>query len=144
MFDDPSPVVEPENIDPRVIVISRPVLEAVKNDIVTLGDSPLDLNSLAGPLARHALEIGDEAVLSRRDVRIVLNIVFTDVSLDGLVRPALVEHHQVEGDHIRLVAFQVLHRDPLPEQTNDGSWHGNRTRRFPRAGIFSRRWGCVR
>jgi len=112
VFDDLSPVVEPEDVDPRIIVISRPVLEAVKNDILTLGDHPLDLDPLAGPLARHPLEITDKTVLARRDVRIVLNIVVADIQLDRLFRLALVEHHQVEGDHIRLVAFQNLHRDP--------------------------------
>ena len=76
----------------RVVMIARPVLEAVKNDILTLGDSPLHLDPLTGPLARHSLEISDEAFLPRRDVRIVLNIVFTDIVLNGLIRFALVEH----------------------------------------------------
>jgi hypothetical protein len=34
MFDDLSFVVEPKDIDPRVVVISWPVLEAVKDDIL--------------------------------------------------------------------------------------------------------------
>lgn len=70
MFNDPSLIVEPD-VNSRLIMISGPVLEAMKNDIVLLCRS--------------------------------------DKAIDGLGGSARVEHQFVEGDHIRLVALQIMH-----------------------------------
>lgn len=113
MLNDLPLIVEPENIDSRVIVVSGPVLGAMKNDILVLCHDPLYLDSFARPFASHALEIVNEALLSGFHMRIVLDVLVPSEARDGLGGPACVEHQFVEGDHIRLVAFQIMH-DTLP------------------------------
>ena len=109
MLDDLAVVVEPEDVDAGIVVIARPVLEAVEHDEVTLGDGSLYLYPFARPLARHALEVVDEALLARGDMRVVLDIFAPNKALYGTPWIAVVEHLLVEGDHIRLVALQVGH-----------------------------------
>ncbi len=58
--------------------------------------APLELDALAGVLARHPLEVLDEGVLPVADVRVVLDVPVPDVALDRFSRTALVEHQVVE------------------------------------------------
>jgi hypothetical protein len=75
------------------------------------------MDALAGVIARHALEVLNEALLAVRDGGVVLDICLADVSLDRLPRPGLVEHQIVEGDRALLVLLQpVGHIDVLPQR----------------------------
>lgn len=75
VLDELATAVEPEDVDPGIIVAARPVLEAVQDDEIALGDHPLDVHALAGIRSCHSLEIGDEALRTGRHVRVVLDIV---------------------------------------------------------------------
>src|SRR5688500_16854765 len=60
VLDDLAVLIESENIDPRPVAVAWPVLEAVKDNVVALGNHPAELHPLAGVLSCHALEIRDE------------------------------------------------------------------------------------
>jgi hypothetical protein len=96
MLDDPSIVVQPEDVDPSPIAISGPVLIAVQDDVRALSQRAAKLDPLTGVLARHSFEVFDERVLSVCDYRIMLRVRGPHVSLDGLPWTALVEHQIVK------------------------------------------------
>src|SRR5207253_4585204 len=48
VLDDLPVVIEAEDVDARPIAISRPLLVAVQDDVVALGDHSLELHLLAG------------------------------------------------------------------------------------------------
>ena len=83
MLNDLAAAVEPEDVHGSLIVVAWPVLETVQHDQVAFGDRPLHLDPLAGPFARHPLEIIDEAVLAGRDMRVVLDVLVAGIALDG-------------------------------------------------------------
>jgi hypothetical protein len=75
------------------------------------------MDALAGIIARHSLEVLNEALLAVPDGGVVLDICLADVLLDRLPRPALVEHQIVEGDRALLVLLQPIgHIDVLPQR----------------------------
>jgi hypothetical protein len=55
VFDDLAVVVEPEDVDTRIVVVARPVLVAVENHVVVLGDGAFHVDPLAGVFAGHTL-----------------------------------------------------------------------------------------
>src|SRR5262245_5974319 len=69
----------------------------------------LDLHMLAWPFASHSLEIIDETALSSWHMWIVLDIVGTGITVDSFSWLAVVEHHLVEGDHVRLPLLDLVH-----------------------------------
>ena len=90
-------------------MIARPLLSAVKDNIVALRNHSLELDVFARVAAGRFFEIGYEPFLAVCNTRIVLNVVVPDVSFDGLARSALIEHDVVKGDHVPLVTFQIGH-----------------------------------
>ena len=100
-------VVEVEDVDAGVLLVTGPGLEAVQDDAVALGESPLELDPLAGIADCHPLEVVLEGLLAVPDVRIVLDVVVARVLRDGFCGPALVEHEVVEGRDVGLVAVRV-------------------------------------
>jgi len=122
VFNDFAFVIQSEDVNPGVVVVAWPVLEAVKNNKLTLGNGSLDLDAFAWPLAGHSLEISDETVLSRRNVWIMLSVDVADITFDGLEWSTLIEHELVKSDYIFLVAFQSVLQKSLPQrsQSRDG------------------------
>src|SRR5439155_19851948 len=57
VLDDPSLVVEAEDVDARPIPVAGPLLIAVGDDVVALGDHAFELVLLAWVLASHSLEV---------------------------------------------------------------------------------------
>ncbi|SRR5216684_9218785 len=90
MLDDLSVVVESEDLYPGPIVVARPLPKAVRHSIVALRDDPLEGNSLAWILSRHAFKIIDEGLLAVRHGRIVLSVSAAGAFRDGLSGLALV------------------------------------------------------
>ena len=46
MLDDLAVVVQAEDVDPGPVAVTRPLLVAVENDVVALGDGPLEVDAL--------------------------------------------------------------------------------------------------
>jgi hypothetical protein len=44
MLHDPANLVQAEDVNPGVVVVSRPVLEAMENDVVVFAENPLGLD----------------------------------------------------------------------------------------------------
>ena len=86
MLNDLSFVIQPEDVNPRPVAVVRPVLIAVQDDEVAVGQDATELHALAGILARHPLEVFDEGVLAVRDNRIVLGVRRTHVTAHGFSR----------------------------------------------------------
>ena len=109
MLDDPAIVVDTKDVDARPFAVrtARPLLTAMQHDELAFGDDALEVHALAGVLARHAFEVGDEGLLAIGDGRVVLNVARAGVALDGVPRPALVEHQVVESHDVGLVAFEI-------------------------------------
>lgn len=116
MFDDLPGRCEPEDVDAGVVMVARPMLQAMQDDKVALGDHTMDCHVLARPFTGHALEICDEPVDAVRHMRIVLDIDVADITLDRLAGATLVEHQFIEGDDVGLVAMGVGN-DILPGTT---------------------------
>ena len=108
MFDNLPVLVEPENVDPGVILITGPLLKTVQHNVVSLGDHPFEVNAFAGVLGSHSLEVGNEGFLAIAPMRIVLDIPIAHVLLDGFPRLALVKHQGIEALGIFLVFFQAI------------------------------------
>ncbi len=103
MFDDLPILVEPENVDPRIILITGPLLKTVQNYVVSLGDHTFEVNAFAGVLGSHPLEVGDECFLTIAHVRIVLDVDIADIFLDGFAGSAFVKHQGIEALGILLI-----------------------------------------
>lgn len=67
MLDDPAVVIEAEDVDAGPVPVAGPLLPAVENDVVSLGNHAFEVNPLAWILARQALELLDERVLAVGD-----------------------------------------------------------------------------
>jgi hypothetical protein len=67
-------LVEPEDVDPGVVMVTRPDLVAVQHDVVALGQGALDLDALAGVLRGHSLEVVNEGLLAVANMRVVLSV----------------------------------------------------------------------
>src|SRR5262245_15552155 len=74
VFDDLAVVIKTENIDAGPITVSWPLLIAVQDNELTIGQHPAKLDGLPRVLARHAFEVRNECVLAVGDHRIVLSI----------------------------------------------------------------------
>ena len=105
MLDDLAVLIETEDVDPSPVSITGPFLMAMQHDEVALGDDTLEVDALPGELPRHSLEVLDERVLAVGYFRVVLNVLFARVLLDGLGRTTLIEHQIVELSHHLLVSL---------------------------------------
>jgi hypothetical protein len=85
------------------------MLETVKDDIITFGDDPPELDALPRILARHPFKVLDERRFTVRNHRVVLYVGISDVSSNSLSRLTPVEHEVVEGLYGCLVALQGTH-----------------------------------
>src|SRR5262249_47817330 len=64
VLDDLSIAFQSEDVDARPSVITGPILPTMKNDVVSLGYDSFELDMFAGVIARHALEVVYERLLS--------------------------------------------------------------------------------
>jgi len=83
--------------------IAGPLLKAVEDDQVVIGDGSLELDALAGVFGSHPLEVLDEGLLAVGDVWVVLDVLISDVAVDRLAWTTLVEHQVVERHRCLLV-----------------------------------------
>jgi hypothetical protein len=83
-------------------------LKTMQHDEITLGESALDVHSLARILTRHSEEIVNERLLAIPDGRIVLRIGISDKPLDCLGGFTLIEHQIVEGLRVLLIPFKLI------------------------------------
>jgi hypothetical protein len=74
--------------------------------MIALSKDALQLDALSRILAGHSIEVGDERIFAIGDVRVVLPVLCARKAVNGLLRPALIEHQVIEGHDVRLVAFQ--------------------------------------
>src|SRR6478672_5021743 len=63
--------VQPKDVYPRPVTVPGPLLVAVQDHVVTLGDHPLELHVLPRVLPRHPFEVRNEGDLPIRHHRIV-------------------------------------------------------------------------
>jgi hypothetical protein len=61
VLDDVAVLVYAEDVDAGVLMVAGPDMVTVQNDIVVLGECPLELDELAWVLGCHALDVVDEA-----------------------------------------------------------------------------------
>ena len=111
MLDDLPLSVQPEDVyaGPLPVLVGGPFLMTVQDHVVPLGDHSLERDMFAGILVRHELEIGDECLFALGNMRVVLNVLRTDVPLDACARVVLIEHQVIEGFYSLLVSLQALH-----------------------------------
>lgn len=75
MLDNLALVVEAEIVHPSVFLESRPLLVAVKDDEVALGDGSFELHSLAWVLSDHPVEVVHERLFPVGNFGVVLGVV---------------------------------------------------------------------
>ena len=121
MLDDSAVLVESEDVDSGVVVISRPLLMTVENDMVSLRERPLEYDSLAGVFGGHPLEVVDESLLTIGNIWIVLDVFVPDESLYRFAWLALIKHQVVKGSRAFLVAILGAHMHTLPSASTFGS-----------------------
>lgn len=113
MFDDLAVFIQPEDVDSRPILITRPELKAVQDDQISLGNHAPKFNFLARICQRHSLEIVDEGLLAVSHGGVVLNIDVAGIFLNRLARFALVEHQVIKRDDRSFVLLDVAHRTSI-------------------------------
>ena len=109
MLDDFAILGQAKDINSGPVMVARPVLVTMEDDIVVFGDDLPEFNAFARIIARRRLEIVDEALLSVGDARIVLDVLRAGKFFHGLSRLALIEHQVVEGDHVSFVLVYRRH-----------------------------------
>ena len=114
MFDNLAVIIETKDIDASIVVIARPMLVAVQDNMLPLCKGSLEGHTLTGIVGGHASEVIDERVLAVSDMRIVLDIDRSDIALDRFARPALVEHHVIKRHGVCFVGFHVIRQRFLP------------------------------
>jgi hypothetical protein len=113
VFDDFAVVIEPKNINACPIGVPWPLLITMQDHIVSFGNHPLKLDTLAWIVLCHLREVRDESLLAISNRGIMLEIGLSCVSLDCLGGLTLIEHQIIELRHRLLVAFQLLiHSEP--------------------------------
>jgi hypothetical protein len=102
--------VDTEDINPSpvLVLVGRPLLMAVENDIVSFRYNPLELHTFARVVLGHPVEVVNEGLFAIRHMRIVLNVCGACIPFDCLSGSALIEHQVVERNHVSLVTFQRL------------------------------------
>lgn len=108
MFDDPTFLIDANDIDAGVVVIARPVLMAMEDHMMPLGDNPLEGHALLWAVGGHAGEVVDKSIFAVGNMWIVLGVDSPDISIGGLARLALIEHQSIEGHSLRLVRFEAI------------------------------------
>src|SRR5260221_14130955 len=83
MLDDLARLGQAEDVDPGIILVPRPMLEAVKDHVIALGQDAPELDALAGIFARHAFEIVDEGLLAVAHAGVVLDVVVAGIGGHG-------------------------------------------------------------
>jgi hypothetical protein len=135
MLDDLAVVIEAEDVDSGVVLIARPGLVAMEDDVFILRDRALERDSLARILPRHPLEVRDEGRRAIADPRVVLGVGGADIPLDRFARLRLVEHQVVERHRVPLVLGLLRH--PNTSQSLGihplGKWSSGQPRRRGRS-----------
>jgi hypothetical protein len=92
MLDDPALIVESKDVHSRPvpILVRRPHLVAVQDDVIAFRKRPHELHALARVFTRHLLEVRDKGRLAIRNMRVVLDVLGAGVPGDGVGRLALV------------------------------------------------------
>lgn len=106
MFDNLAICIETEDVDARPMLVARPFLFTMKDDVVTFGDDALEVHLLARVFLRHPLKVCDERLLAIGHVCIVLDVDIADKFAHRLGRLALVEHKVLEASSVLLVALE--------------------------------------
>ena len=109
MLDNLAVVIEAEYVDAGVVLISRPLLMAMQHHVITFRHRANEMGNLARVRVAHPLEILNEGLLAVGNMRVVLDVLVTDVSFYGLTRLALIEHQVVEGLRISFVLLGIAH-----------------------------------
>jgi hypothetical protein len=89
------------NASPITTNVTRPLLIAVQDYIVSFCYHPLEVNTLARTLL-PSFQNTQRKRLAVGHCRIVLNVNLSNMPLDGFCRVILVEHQVVEGQHVFL------------------------------------------
>ncbi len=83
MFHDLTVIIKPENIHAGIVVIAGPVLMAMQDHEIALGDCAFERYAFSRILAGHALEVVDKRLFTIGDMGIVLGIVGTGIPVYG-------------------------------------------------------------
>jgi len=103
MFDDFATLIEPEDVDSGIIMVSRPVLEAVQHHEIALRNGALELDAFAGIFARPALDAADKGPLPVANMRVVLDVGNAYALLNGSGGFVLIEYQIVKRRHVLFV-----------------------------------------
>ena len=71
-------VVETKDINACVVLISRPRLMTVENDVVAIREHSLECHLFAGIFGSHSIEVVDKGFFSVRNVWVVLDVLFAN------------------------------------------------------------------
>jgi hypothetical protein len=80
-----------KSVNPRVVVVARPLSVAKQHNEVVFHDNPLEVDALTRIIVCQSPKVVDEPLLSIPYGRIMLNIGFPNVLLHRLLRFAMVE-----------------------------------------------------
>ena len=86
MLNDLSVIIETEDVNPGVVIVVGPRLVTVEDHVVAVSKHALELDVLTRVPEGRSLEIGYEPFLAVGNTRIVLDVILSDVSLDGVAR----------------------------------------------------------
>jgi hypothetical protein len=111
MLDDLADVVEPEDINSSPIAVAWPLLMAMQDNVVILGNRPLEVDAFSRVFLGHPRKVLDERLFAVGDVWIMLNVHIADVPLDRFGRLTSVEHQIIERHHGLFVLLKsIRHR----------------------------------
>lgn len=108
VLHDLAVLVAAADVHDCVVRVSRPLLVAMKHNVVALGDGPHDLHSLPWVVECEVPEMVDNRLLTVPHVRVVLDVSASHEALNRLVGASLVEQQFIERTSQLLVTFDVL------------------------------------
>ena len=108
MLDDLAICIETQDVDACPMLVARPFLITMQDNVVIFGDDVLEMHLLARIFLRHPLKVRDERLLAIGHVWIVLVVDVADKFAHRLGWLALVEHRVIEASSVLLVALELV------------------------------------
>jgi hypothetical protein len=112
MLDNPAVCIEPEDVHPGPIPVTRSPLQRMQHDKLALGQDPFELDMLPWVFPGHAREVVYEPCFTVRYHGVVLNVDLAGILLNRCGRLALVEHEFVKRNDVSSVSIDLRHLTP--------------------------------
>ena len=105
MLNDIAAIIEPKDVDSRIVVVARPLLMAMQNDVISHSECSLERHLFAGIFGCYSLEVFDECFFAVSDLWVVLNVLSANELVDRIPRFAPVEHQVIKRLCVLFVPF---------------------------------------